>query len=293
MAKDEASRGLGIELIDQGEGRAVTRMTVRDDMVNGHAMAHGGLIFTLADTAFACACNSFGPVTVAASADIVFVAPARAGDVLVAEAVLRTRFGRSGLYDVTVRRGGEVIAEFRGRSHSWARPRELAVCLAWCGPPGEIRYRPPRPRRGRPGYDLASAAGRSRRAVQRARLRRHEHAGPGGPARHRQVGHLPPRHGQGGTAPTGPGPGPGRPGVVTGRAARSPRPPSSAWSTWSGAASRCSKPSRPTSPCCSGCAATPTSSGPRSTSGGPSTGSWPSSSPRPCATATSGPTPTR
>jgi acyl-CoA thioesterase len=123
MARDEASRGLGIELVDQGEGRAVTRMTVREDMLNGHAMAHGGLIFTLADTAFACACNSFGPVTVAASADIVFVAPARAGDVLVAEAVLRTRFGRAGLYDVTVRRAGDgdgdghVIAEFRGRSH--------------------------------------------------------------------------------------------------------------------------------------------------------------------------------
>ena len=81
MANDEASRGLGIELVDQDEGRAVTRMTVRLDMVNGHAMAHGGLIFALADTAFACACNSFGPVTVASSADIVFVAPARAGDV--------------------------------------------------------------------------------------------------------------------------------------------------------------------------------------------------------------------
>jgi acyl-CoA thioesterase len=81
MARDEASRGLGIELIDQGEGRAVTRMTVREDMLNGHAMAHGGLVFALADTAFACACNSFGPVTVASSADIVFVAPARAGDV--------------------------------------------------------------------------------------------------------------------------------------------------------------------------------------------------------------------
>jgi acyl-CoA thioesterase len=117
MANDAASRGLGIELIDQGEGRAVARMTVRQDMVNGHAMAHGGLIFALADTAFACACNSFGPVTVAASAEIVFVAPARAGDVLVAEAVLRTRFGRSGLYDVTVRRDGDVIAECRGRSH--------------------------------------------------------------------------------------------------------------------------------------------------------------------------------
>jgi acyl-CoA thioesterase len=117
MAKDEASRALGIELVDQGEGWAVTRMTVRDDMVNGHAIAHGGLVFALADTAFACACNSFGPVTVAASADIVFVAPARAGDILVAEAVLRTRFGRAGLYDVTVRRDEDVVAEFRGRSH--------------------------------------------------------------------------------------------------------------------------------------------------------------------------------
>ena len=120
MKKDEASRGLGIELVDQGEGRAVTRMTIRADMVNGHALAHGGLIFTLADTAFACACNSHGPVTVAASADIVFVAPAREGDVLVAEAVERTRFGRSGLYDVTVRRGADVIAEFRGRSQQLA-----------------------------------------------------------------------------------------------------------------------------------------------------------------------------
>jgi acyl-CoA thioesterase len=117
MERDVASRALGIELIEQGEGRAVTRMTVREDMVNGHALAHGGLIFALADTAFGCACNSFGAVTVGASADIVFVAPARPGDVLVAEAMLRTRFGRSGLYDVTVRRDGDVIAEFRGRSH--------------------------------------------------------------------------------------------------------------------------------------------------------------------------------
>ena len=117
MASDAASRMLGIELAGYGPGWARTRMTVRDDMVNGHGMCHGGLIFSLADTAFACACNSFGPVTVAASAEIVFVAPARAGDVLVAEAVLRTRFGRSGLYDVTVRRDGDVIAEFRGRSH--------------------------------------------------------------------------------------------------------------------------------------------------------------------------------
>jgi acyl-CoA thioesterase len=132
MARDAASRGLGIELVEQGEGRAVTRMTIRADMVNGHAIAHGGLIFTLADTAFACACNSYGPVTVAAGADIVFVAPAREGDVLLAEAVVRARFGRSGVYDVTVRRGADVIAEFRGRSHqlaSAAAPRP-AVPLA-------------------------------------------------------------------------------------------------------------------------------------------------------------------
>ena len=170
MTKDEASRGLGIELIDQGEGRAVTRMTIRADMVNGHAMAHGGLIFALADTAFACACNSYGPVTVAASADIVFVAPARAGDVLVAEAVMRTRFGRSGLYDVTVRRDGEVIAEFRGRSHQLATTSvsaapaiPAATSLASVIPPSAQNLpQAPRtarrdpPRRGRPGYDLAS-----------------------------------------------------------------------------------------------------------------------------------------
>ena len=96
MTRDEASRSLGIELIDQGEGRAVAQMTIRADMVNGHAMAHGGLIFTLADTAFACACNSYGPVTVASSAEIVYVAPARADDVLVAEAVCAPGSGGRG-----------------------------------------------------------------------------------------------------------------------------------------------------------------------------------------------------
>jgi len=124
MARDGASRGLGIELIDHSEGRAVARMTVRADMVNGHAIAHGGFIFTLADTAFACACNSYGPVTVAASAEIIFVAPARTGDVLAAEAVVRTRFGRSGVYDVTVRRDADVIAEFRGRSYQLTPAQE-------------------------------------------------------------------------------------------------------------------------------------------------------------------------
>jgi acyl-CoA thioesterase len=85
-------------------------------MVNGHDLAHGGLIFALADTAFACACNGWGATTVAAGADITFLRPARLGDVLDAEARVRARRGRSGLYDVTVRRGDEVVAEFRGRS---------------------------------------------------------------------------------------------------------------------------------------------------------------------------------
>lgn len=116
MAADAASRALGIEVVEHGPGRATTRMRVRADMVNGHAIAHGGMIFSLADTAFACACNGYGPVTVAATAEITFVAPARLGDELVAEASERVRFGRSGIYDVTVRRGDQVIAEFRGRS---------------------------------------------------------------------------------------------------------------------------------------------------------------------------------
>ena len=96
MAEDVASRALGIELISHGEGRAVARMQVRQDMLNGHGVGHGGRVFALADTAFACACNSWGPATVAAAAEIVFVTPARAGDILTAEAVVRTRFGRSG-----------------------------------------------------------------------------------------------------------------------------------------------------------------------------------------------------
>jgi acyl-CoA thioesterase len=116
MASDAASRMLGIDLLDYGDGWARTRLTVRDDMVNGHGICHGGMIFSLADTTFACACNSWGPVTVAAGADIVFVAPARLGDVLTAEGRVRARYGRSGVYDVTVSSGDDLIAEFRGRS---------------------------------------------------------------------------------------------------------------------------------------------------------------------------------
>ncbi|MFI7241876.1 hydroxyphenylacetyl-CoA thioesterase PaaI [Streptomyces qinglanensis] len=118
LGADRASRALGIELVEDGAGFATVRMRVTGDMVNGHGTAHGGHLFLLADTAFACACNSHGPVTVAAGADITFVAPAWEGDELLAVARERTRYGRSGLYDVTVLRGEQVVAEFRGRSRT-------------------------------------------------------------------------------------------------------------------------------------------------------------------------------
>ncbi len=118
--RDRASQHLGIEVTDVRPGRARARMRVTAEMVNGHDIAHGGYVFLLADDAFAFACNTYGQVTVAAAAEVVFVTPARLGDELVAEAVERTRYGRSGIYDVTVRRAGDdsVIAEFRGHSRS-------------------------------------------------------------------------------------------------------------------------------------------------------------------------------
>ena len=115
-AGDAASRGLGMELLDVGPGRATLRMTVRADMVNGHAIGHGGFTFTLADSAFAFACNSYNRSTVAAGCEIRFHAPTRIGDELVAEAVERSREGRDGVYDVVVRCGGLVVAELVGRS---------------------------------------------------------------------------------------------------------------------------------------------------------------------------------
>lgn len=129
MAADRASRALGIELLECRPGYARTTMTIRADMTNGYDIAHGAMVFAVADTCFACACNSHGAPTVASSVDIVFVAPARLGDVLVAEATERTVFGRAGLYDITVRRGDEVVAEFRGRSHRLA-PRPTAPVAA-------------------------------------------------------------------------------------------------------------------------------------------------------------------
>ena len=113
---DRASRSLGIVLGRVSPGRASASMTVRPDMVNGHGICHGGYLFLLADTAFAFACNTRGLPTVAAGADVSFLAPVRLDDELEAEAVERVVLGRSGLYDVTVLRGDEVVLEFRGRS---------------------------------------------------------------------------------------------------------------------------------------------------------------------------------
>jgi acyl-CoA thioesterase len=117
-AEDQASQGLGMTLVEVSPGRARMRMTVTAAMVNGHGICHGGFVFALADSAFAFACNSHNRSTVAQAADVVFVAPARLGDVLEAEADERTLFGRNGIYDVTVRDTGTgaVVAEFRGRS---------------------------------------------------------------------------------------------------------------------------------------------------------------------------------
>jgi len=116
FAADRASRALGIELLEVDAGNAVLRMRITAAMVNGHGIAHGGYVFLLADSAFACACNSHGPVTVAAGADIAFIAPVHEDDVLTAVAEERAVFGRSGIYDVRVLRGDDVVAEFRGRS---------------------------------------------------------------------------------------------------------------------------------------------------------------------------------
>ena len=118
-ALDTASQGLGIRITEVSHGRATARMTVTAAMVNGHRIAHGGYVFLLADTAFAFACNTYGPATVAAAAEVAFIRPAREGDELVAVASERLLHGRSGIYDVTVHRaGGEVVAEFRGHSRT-------------------------------------------------------------------------------------------------------------------------------------------------------------------------------
>jgi acyl-CoA thioesterase len=118
-AEDSASRGLGMELLAVGPGTAELAMTVRPDMVNGHGICHGGFIFTLADSAFAFACNAYDQRVVAAQCAITFLAPARLGDRLTARGVERQRFGRNGIYDITVTRAdGTPIAEFRGHART-------------------------------------------------------------------------------------------------------------------------------------------------------------------------------
>lgn len=122
-ANDRASQGLGIHLGAVEPGVATVTMTVRPDMCNGHGICHGGFIFALADSAFAFACNSHGPATVAAAVAIDFLAPARAGDALTAVARERWLGGRAGLYDLIVMRAdGTTIAHARGRSHRLREP---------------------------------------------------------------------------------------------------------------------------------------------------------------------------
>lgn len=117
LATDAASAYLGMQLVSTGPGRSELRMSVTANMLNGHGIGHGGFIFSLADSAFAVACNSYNRVTVAAGCDIDFVEAVRQGDVLTAVGVERYRRGRSGLYDITVRRAdGTVVAEMRGRA---------------------------------------------------------------------------------------------------------------------------------------------------------------------------------
>ena len=116
-AEDDASKGLGMEIVDVGPGRATLAMTVKPHMVNGQRIAHGGFIFLLADSTFAFACNSRNERAVAAQCDITFIRPGKLGDRLVATAREISRSGRSGIYDVRVAADdGTVIAEFRGHS---------------------------------------------------------------------------------------------------------------------------------------------------------------------------------
>ena len=118
MVRDAFSRWLGIEVLEAEVGRSVLRMTVRDEMVNGFGTSHGGIVFSLADSAFAYACNSYNLVTVASGCSIDFLAPAREGDVLTARGVERSASGRTGVYDIEVfNQRGEKIALFRGKSY--------------------------------------------------------------------------------------------------------------------------------------------------------------------------------
>jgi acyl-CoA thioesterase len=125
LAGDRMAASLGIEVVDVGPGRATLRMRITEAMRNGVGTAHGGAVFTLADTAYGLACNSHGRVTVSRCAEVIHIAPAHVGDVLVAVAGERSRRGRNGVYDVTVERDdGAVVAEFRAQSRTLDRLHE-------------------------------------------------------------------------------------------------------------------------------------------------------------------------
>lgn len=116
-AADACSQALGLELLEVRPGYARLRMVVRPDFLNGHQICHGGLIFTLADSTFAFACNSYNINTVASGCSIEFLRPVQGGDVLIAEAVEQTLSGRAGIYDIRVtNRADETVAMFRGKS---------------------------------------------------------------------------------------------------------------------------------------------------------------------------------
>jgi acyl-CoA thioesterase len=118
FAHDQMSRSLGMKIVHVAAGRASLSMVVRADMLNGHGSCHGGVLFSLADTAFAFACNTYNALTVAAGATIDFLLPAKQGDELTAVATELWRSRRSGVYDVTViNQRQECVALFRGRSH--------------------------------------------------------------------------------------------------------------------------------------------------------------------------------
>ena len=119
FANDRASKAMGMQVLDVTPGQATVSMTVRSDMLNGHDICHGGIIATLADSAFAFACNSHGEMTVASGFSIDLVAPAPLGDVLTARCTEVAKAGRTGVYDTDVsNQRGERIAVFRGRSHT-------------------------------------------------------------------------------------------------------------------------------------------------------------------------------
>lgn len=129
LRNDPATVWMGIQVVSAEYGHAVTTMTLREEMLNGFGIAHGGMIFAFADTAFALACNKPEgdpeTITVASGADINFISSGRAGEKLTADAQVREQFGRSGLYDIKVTgEDGRTVAEFRGRSRTIPQPAQ-------------------------------------------------------------------------------------------------------------------------------------------------------------------------